>query len=199
MRSRVRPSTSACTRAENSPVSERNAERAADSDPASMRSATASAWARSSLPFKNARSENSPGRARRAPSASARPSTMSSTTGPPWPCSSSTSSPVNECGAGKKSARPRSIGAPAASRKFATVAWRGHGRLPSRVSAMPRVVGPERRTMPIPPRPGGVAMAAMVVGSDMLSPATPAGGREDVGYRAALPVRRACPCPRSRV
>ena len=44
---------------------------------------------------------NSPGCAMRAPSSSTRASSMSMTTGPPWPCSSSTSSPVNDAGAGK--------------------------------------------------------------------------------------------------
>jgi hypothetical protein len=49
----------------------RRARRASD---AAIRSATASAWARSSVPLRNARSLNSPGRAARAPSSrSARP------------------------------------------------------------------------------------------------------------------------------
>ena len=54
---------------EKSPVNERRAERAAACVWLSIRSATASAWARSSLPFKKARSVNSPGLASRAPKA----------------------------------------------------------------------------------------------------------------------------------
>ena len=91
----------AATCRENSPVSERIAERAARRDALSMRSATASAWARSSLSFRNARSVNSPGRAKRAPSAQARSSSRCNTAGPPCPCNSSTSSPVNERGVSK--------------------------------------------------------------------------------------------------
>ena len=115
---------------ENAPSSERAAERAAASVLASIKSATASACARSSLSLRKARSVNSPGRAMRKPASSGAPvlgssaapasrqraSSSCSTTGPPCACSSSTSSPVYECGAGKKSARPWSIGAPAASR-----------------------------------------------------------------------------------
>ena len=53
--------TAAFTRSESAPSSERRASRAASCVAASMRSATASAWARSSLPLRNARSVNSPG------------------------------------------------------------------------------------------------------------------------------------------
>ena len=59
-----------------------------------MRSATASAWAKSIWPFKKARSLNSPGRASRAPAASTAFNSICITTGPPWPCSSTESSPV---------------------------------------------------------------------------------------------------------
>jgi hypothetical protein len=81
---------------EKTPASERPAERAAASVLASMRSATASAWARSSLSLRKARCVNSPGSARRAPGSACRQraSSSCSTTGPPWACSSSTSSPV---------------------------------------------------------------------------------------------------------
>ncbi len=92
-------SNSRRTDRENSPSRLRMAARAAASEPLAIRSATASAWTRSSLPLRKARSENSPGRAWRAPSASARRSSRSSTTGLPCACSSTTSSPVNECGA----------------------------------------------------------------------------------------------------
>jgi hypothetical protein len=90
---------------ENSPASERAALRAAASVLASIRSATASAWARSSLSFRKARCVNSPGSARRrwgqggavragCGASRQRASSSCSTTGPPWACSSSTSSPV---------------------------------------------------------------------------------------------------------
>ncbi|MNN20426.1 hypothetical protein D3C81_1337050 [compost metagenome] len=114
-------STSAWMAFENSPSMERAAERAAASVLASMRSATASAWARSSLSFRKARRVNSPGSATRRPisrpDSRQRDSSICMTTGPPWPCSSSTSSPVYEFGAGKYSARPWSITPPRASRK----------------------------------------------------------------------------------
>ncbi len=38
------------------------------------------------------------------------------------------------------------------------------GSLPNSALAMALVAGPEMRTIPMPPRPGGVAMAAMVSG-----------------------------------
>ena len=68
--------------------------RAAVAVAASIRSATLSACARSSLPFRNARFVNSPGAARRAPSSTQRASTRRSTDGPPWPWNSTTLSPV---------------------------------------------------------------------------------------------------------
>ena len=88
----ARPATSS----ENAPARERAAERAAASVWASMRSATASAWARSSLSFRKARSVNSPGSASLRPGMASRQraSSSCSSTGPPWACSSSTSSPV---------------------------------------------------------------------------------------------------------
>ena len=61
---------------------------------AAIRSAMASAWARSSLPLRKARSVNSPGRARRAPERDQRATSCCSTTGLPCACSSTTSSPV---------------------------------------------------------------------------------------------------------
>mmetsp|Transcript_32493 Transcript_32493/g.76309 ORF Transcript_32493/g.76309 Transcript_32493/m.76309 type:complete len:214 (-) Transcript_32493:272-913(-) len=70
--------------------------RAAASVLASIRSATASAWARSSLPFRKARWVNSPGSANRrlTPASMTRASSSCITTAPPWACSSSTCSPV---------------------------------------------------------------------------------------------------------
>ena len=137
---------------ENAPSRERAADRAAASVLASIRSATASACARSSLSLRKARSVNSPGRARRNPgsrgpslsrslSAAAsrqRASSSCITIGPPCACNSSTSSPVYECGAGKRIARPRSIGAPWRSRKGNRVAWRGAGARPQSAFARAR-------------------------------------------------------------
>ena len=50
------------------------------------------------------------------------------------------------------------------SRISAKRAWAGASGCLSfkRGSAMARALGPERRTMPMPPRPGGVEMATMV-------------------------------------
>src|SRR5207248_9362566 len=63
---------------------------------------------------------------------------------------------------GKKSAKPSSIGSPCASAKRANSACRGAGRRPSTLCAISRARGPEMRTMPMPPRPAGVATAAIV-------------------------------------
>jgi hypothetical protein len=62
MRRWISASRSAWISAENSPASDRLALRAAASVLASIRSAMASAWARSILSFRKARSVNSPGR-----------------------------------------------------------------------------------------------------------------------------------------
>ena len=107
MRRWMSPSRRVWISRENSPDKERVALRAAAEVEASIRSATASAWARSILSLRKARSENSPGRATRRPGRRGRPapsgsaaasrqraSSSCSTTGPPWACSSSTSSPV---------------------------------------------------------------------------------------------------------
>ena len=48
------------------------------------------------------------------------------------------------------------------SLKSAKVAIRGGGVLPRIATAIAPTAGPERRTTPMPPRPGGVAMATMV-------------------------------------
>src|SRR5690348_7473367 len=163
---------SASARRENSPSSERTAARACASERAAIRSATASAWVKSSLLFKNARSENSPARAARAPSSHARRTNASSTTGLPWACSSSTSSPVKEYGAAKNKARPRSIAVPSLPVNAARCARRGSGAIPHSVFAIARAPPPEIRTTPMPPRPGGVAMATMVsLADDMRLPA----------------------------
>src|ERR1700739_4399323 len=51
---------------------------------------------------------------------------------------------------------------PPASRKLRSTARRGAPTFPHRRAAMSRACGPDRRRMPTAPRPGGVAMAAMV-------------------------------------
>ena len=76
-------SVRALTARENSPVSERRAARAALSVPLPIKSTTASAWVRSSLPLRNARRENSPGSACRAPDAITASTSIDITTGPP--------------------------------------------------------------------------------------------------------------------
>ncbi len=165
IRSSVRPSTSAWISRENAPARLRAAARAAVAVAASIRSATLSACARSSLPFRYARFVNSPGSASRAPSSTQRASTSRSTDGPPWPWNSTTASPVYDAGAGKWRTRPWSSGAPAPSRNVATVATRGGGTRPATPSISARSSAPETRTMPTPPRPGGVAIAAIVSGA----------------------------------
>jgi len=117
MRKSINSSTRRRISPENSPDSERIADRAAAAVVASMRSATASACARSSLSFKNARRVNSPGSASRAPSCMQRPSRSRRTTGLPCACSSSTSSPVYDAGALYSSAIPVSIALPFSARK----------------------------------------------------------------------------------
>ena len=52
--------------------------------------------------------------------------------------------------------------APMLSVNFARVARRAVGTQPIMPTDTLRVAGPEIRTIPTPPRPGGVAMAAMV-------------------------------------
>src|SRR5688572_33299196 len=57
---------------------------------------------------------------------------------------------------------PLSTAAPLASRNEAEVARRGLGNCPRTGSAIRGTAGPETRTAPTPPRPAGVAIAAMV-------------------------------------
>ena len=117
IRNVINSSTSAWMCRENSPLSERSAILAALWLDASIKSATLSACARSSLLLRNARLVNSPGSAARAPNSKQRESSICITTGPPCPCSSITSSPVKLAGAGKYSSRPLSIGVPSAAVK----------------------------------------------------------------------------------
>ena len=92
-------STSVSMCFENSPCSEWRALLAACSEFALIKSAIASAWVKSILSLRNARSLNSPGLAKRTPSIWViSRSSISIITGPPWPCNSSTSSPVKEFG-----------------------------------------------------------------------------------------------------
>src|SRR5438270_9838286 len=57
---------------------------------------------------------------------------------------------------------PSSSAWPRASRNLAKVADLGGGTLPMTPSAIRVTSGPETRTMPMPPRPDGVATAAIV-------------------------------------
>src|SRR5438094_2921266 len=60
---------------------------------------------------------------------------------------------------------PKSIGAPLASRNVVAVAVRGKSVLPAMLSIKPPMSDPDTRTIPMPARPGGVAMAAIVRGA----------------------------------
>ena len=115
---------------ENAPSSERAAERAAASVLASIRSATASACARSSLSLRKARSVNSPGRARRRRGSRGRPigrsrrrprgSAPAAAAARPDRRAPAARARLRRCrnaAPGKWIARPRSIGAPWRSRK----------------------------------------------------------------------------------
>src|SRR5689334_21117430 len=59
---------------------------------------------------------------------------------------------------------PESSGSPRASRKWVGVAYRGWSALPSSSRAVLERSGPDRRTIPIAPRPGPVAIATMTSG-----------------------------------
>ena len=163
MRRAISSSLNALICLEKSPCNACMALRAACTELASIRSAMASAWARSSLSFKKARSLNSPGRARRRPgSCRMRWISISNTTGPPWPCSSSTSSPVKEWGALKSRAMPWSSAWPCSSKNGRYSAWRMAGWRGSRAWATAVACGPDTRMIPTPPRPAAVAWATMV-------------------------------------
>ena len=162
--------TSSWISLENAPDSERDAERTASSVVASIRSAIASACARSIRSFRNALRVNSPGsailRSICLPTWRQRFKSICSTTGPPCPWSSRTSSPVNECGALKYSAIPSSMMLPSSSMKGRKWAYRGSsGNSDVAFLKNSEMNGsrflPEIRTMPTPPRPGAVAMAAI--------------------------------------
>ena len=88
--------------------------------------------------------------------------------GPPWQWISATSSPVKVRGPGMNTASTSSSGAPSWSR--ARPRCSTQGRKPENFTdaglnmreRISRDCGPEMRTMPMPPAPGAVAMAAMV-------------------------------------
>src|ERR1051325_9840393 len=63
---------------------------------------------------------------------------------------------------------PSSMRSPPASRNAAKVACRGSGSVPTTLAAIVSTAVPESRITPMPPRPGGVAIAAMV--SRLISP-----------------------------
>ncbi len=87
-----------------------------------------STCARSSLSWSNARRVNSPGSARRNPCCTdSAASVAAMTAGPPCRCSSATSSPVKECGAGNHSTSASSIGSSSLPTRRRSVATRGFG------------------------------------------------------------------------
>ena len=107
-----------------------------------MRSATASACARSILSLRKARSVNSPGRARRAPSASTRSTSRSTITG------TAVALQLEHVLAGvrmraREEERDTDVDRMCrrASRKRARVAWRGSGSSPTSVAAISGVFG----------------------------------------------------------
>src|SRR5688572_14339218 len=57
---------------------------------------------------------------------------------------------------------PWSCGSPCASRNVANVARRGSGRRASSLRAIAGTAAPDTRITPMPPRPAGVAIAAIV-------------------------------------
>ena len=135
-------SRSSASRRERPPSSWRSAARACAGAVASIRSPTASACTRSSLPLSTARRVNSPGAAGRAPAAW---SAASSRVGREQAAVAGELDQVLAGVAvrarGRRCRAPRSIGSPAASRKVARVAARG-GR---RGSRRPPARRPRRR------------------------------------------------------
>ena len=160
------------TRADSPPPSCSTAMRSPSPVRACTTSSTASAWARSSRPLRNARRVNSPGWASRAPSCRQSDNTLCSGTVPPWQSISTTSSRVYECGARIRAASTSSTRSPVwGSRKYPnTRRCDSHspgapGRSEAGTNMRERIgsaCGPLRRMVPIPPSPGGVAMATMV-------------------------------------
>ena len=90
----TRPCRSSASRRDSPPSSWPSAARACAGAVASIRSPTASACTRSSLPWSTARRVNSPGAAGRAPAAWSAVSSRAGASSPPWQESSTRSSPV---------------------------------------------------------------------------------------------------------
>ena len=147
---------------------------------ASIRSITASAAVRSSLPFRNARSVNSPRRAMRAPQASTASSTRRGAMLPPCVWNSTASSPVYDFGEAKTRTSPSSTILPSHD----SLEWKNvpaieasTGR-PETFDAIAKESGPLTRTTATPPLPGGVDTAAIVPDravSAMACPTCPCG------------------------
>src|SRR5262245_3367228 len=81
------------------------------------------------------------------------------------------------------------MGSPDASRNGASVACRAAGSSPTRIAAISGVLGPETRTTPTPPRPGGVAAATMVSGWLMREAAAPHRGAPESTFPRARAAR----------
>ena len=129
-----------------------------------MTSATASAWQRSIFPFKKARRVNSPGWATTQPKEKQASNNSAETTTPPWQETSITSSPVYECGAGKKVRTPESISSPTGEKRGVYRAYLGLSfSLQHNFLATKYASGPLIRITARPPTPSGVAREAMVV------------------------------------
>ena len=152
----------------------------------------ASACSKSSLPFRTARRVNSPGSAWRAPARIAAASTDVGARYPPWVVISRRSSPVNEAGATKRVAITSSSSEPSLGSttcvRIACLATRGAGR--RRRSAISATSGPESRTIASAPRPGAVAIAAMVRPSPSTLASSAVAGRRKSVTRRRRPVVR---------
>ena len=154
-------------RCPSTPSSLAAARRAPSLDGAAIISATASACVRSILPLRKARRVNSPRSASRAPQARHASSTEASRTGPPWHWNSATSSPVKVLGPGMCTASASSSTLPSVSRTRPRRRVHGLNPFPfpagrNSFSRMGSASGPLTRTMPTPPAPGAVAIAAIV-------------------------------------
>ena len=151
---------------EISPLSWRVAWCTAASVCASIRSRMASASVSCMRPLLTARSENSPGPARRASRESVISIIVRNNTGDPWQCNSTTSSPVKECGDLKKQTSPSSrVSPPLGSMRVFKLKRLGEGSNKSDPTSVCRIrsaSGPLSLMTPIPPRPGGVDNATMV-------------------------------------
>ena len=135
------------------------------------------------MPFRKARCVNSPGSAgRNWGRVLSVLSTARMTAGEPWTCSSTTASPVNECGATKRTTIASSSMAPSASCSMARRNTRGGGSsaavsdgFSARALPMPVIkhrkaaseAGPDSRTTATPARPTPVDSANMVPAGDI--------------------------------